>query len=77
MERKGMSAPIRRLVCCCCGAETRGRQWHNRDTGFGLCPRCADWISTRRPFGGEPCSEAEMERLYGRRGEHYDVRELQ
>src|SRR5690554_239123 len=32
---------IQRLRCACCGDMTRGRQWHNRDKGFGLCPRCA------------------------------------
>src|SRR5687768_17570220 len=35
------------LTCCCCGTSTRGRQWYNRDTGFGLCPKCARWIATR------------------------------
>jgi hypothetical protein len=32
--------PARWLLCSCCGAETRGRQWHNRDTGYGLCVSC-------------------------------------
>lgn len=26
--------PIRQLSCACCGAYVRGRQWHNRDTGY-------------------------------------------
>ena len=30
------------LICCCCNGETYGRQWYNRDTGYGLCSRCAD-----------------------------------
>jgi hypothetical protein len=35
------------LTCCCCGTSTHGRQWYNRDTGYGLCPKCAKWIATR------------------------------
>lgn len=34
--------PTRQLICNCCGAYCRGRQWHNRDTGFGLCLSCGD-----------------------------------
>lgn len=60
--------PSRYLTCCCCGDGTRGRQWWNRDTGYGLCPRCADWI-------GERESPEEMESLYGTRGVHYCVEE--
>ncbi len=29
------------LICCCCGLKFKGRQWHNRDTGYGLCNKCA------------------------------------
>jgi len=39
--------PVITLVCCCCHAPARGRQWHNRDTGYGLCAKCAQWIATR------------------------------
>lgn len=53
------------MNCAVCGAWCRGRQWWNRDTGYGLCVRCADWLKGR----GEPAEETE--RLYGRRGEHY------
>ena len=28
------------LICCCCGNWLTGRQWHNRDKGFGICTRC-------------------------------------
>ena len=55
---------IRRLLCPCCGAVTRGRQFHNQDDGHGLCERCADWIPSRWP-------ETDMERTYGVRGTHY------
>lgn len=57
---------IRRLTCCCCGASTKGRQWWNRDTGFGLCPKCADWIAGRE-------TPEDMERSYGVKGIHYAV----
>ena len=61
-------APARRLTCCCCGSSTVGRQWWNRDTGYGLCGKCADWISTRE-------SAAEMRLSYGVPGIHYSVEE--
>lgn len=55
------------LTCCCCGESTVGRQWSNRDTGYGLCAPCADWISTRGT------TDAEMHELYGIRGVHYAI----
>lgn len=30
----------RHLNCATCGAGTSGRQWWNRDTGYGVCPSC-------------------------------------
>lgn len=57
-------APAVALRCCCCGASTRGRQWFNRDTGYGICT---------------PCVNAEIGHLaasspaYGIRGVHFDV----
>ena len=59
---------VRRLRCCSCGASCRGRQWHNRDTGYGLCRDCSKWISTRQ-------SPAEMHSNYGEPGVHYNVEE--
>ncbi len=32
---------IKKLKCTCCGSYTRGRQWWNRDTGYGICNGCA------------------------------------
>ena len=55
----------KRLTCACCGASAIGRQWWNRDTGFGLCAPCAAWMESR----GE--SPDEMQRGYGVRGVHY------
>jgi hypothetical protein len=67
LAAKEASAPKpRRMLCSCCGAETRGRQWHNRDTGFGLCVACIDYC-------GKRMSADEFQRCYGNRGEHFDI----
>ena len=61
------SAPVsalRRLTCCVCGSQCRGRQWHDRDTGYGICLSCA--AEQVDIFG-----YAEARRLYGRRGVHW------
>jgi len=58
--------PVRSMVCCCCGDSARGRQWWNRDTGYGLCVPCADRIEPKE-------TAAEMVELYGQRGYHYGV----
>lgn len=59
----------RRMLCSCCGAETIGRQWHNRDTGWGLCVDCID-----RCHRGE--TEESFSRLYGERGVHFDIQNI-
>lgn len=61
--------PVVPLTCSCCGGEAHGRQWHNRDLGFGVCTRCSDWI------GGRETAEY-MVRGYGVRGEHYACGEI-
>lgn len=63
-----MSA-VRTMSCAVCGAYCRGRQWHNRDTGYGLCTECPAWLA------GRGMDAAEMERLYGKPGVHYAVTE--
>ena len=55
---------VKPLTCCCCGESTHGRQWHNRDTGYGLCPKCAQWIATRE-------TPETMHENYGEPGVHY------
>ncbi len=55
------------LICSCCGARTMGRQWHNRDKGYGLCSGCGDWIKSR----GE--SKETMKQNYGEEGVHYSL----
>ena len=60
----------RRLECCCCGGDAgRWSQWHNRDTGYGVCTKCVDWIKTRqRSNEADRPDDAEILRLYGQEG---------
>ena len=62
-------ATIRRLTCCCCGESTRGRQWWNRDTGFGMCESCITFVRERG------MSEGEIQRNYGVAGVHHSIEE--
>lgn len=55
----------RRMQCCVCGLGCQGRQWSNRDDGYGLCSACAVTLPK------EGTSPAEMENLYGKVGIHY------
>ncbi len=59
---------IRNLTCCCCSEPTQGRQWWNRDSGFGVCKNCIE-----RAFKNE--SEEELENMFGKRGYHYLIEE--
>ena len=59
-------SPIRSLECCCCGNRTRGRQWFNRDTGYGLCVACVEYCK-------RGISDDEFRSYYGERGVHFDV----
>lgn len=61
-----LSQPVRWLLCSCCGGETRGRQWHNRDTGYGLCPSCIEQCSRR-------VTPEDFRRCYGEQGIHFDT----
>jgi hypothetical protein len=63
-----MKKPIENLTCCCCTNSTRGRQWWNRDIGFGLCKKCADWIVKDKRETPEGIKER-----YGVRGIHYAI----
>lgn len=58
--------PPRTLTCCCCSNPTLGRQWSNRDTGYGLCERCALSLA-------DSLNPADMQSYYGHRGIHYDL----
>lgn len=49
-----------RKVCCCCSGDAgKWKQWHNRDTGYGMCSKCIAWVRERG------ASEAEIRDLYG------------
>lgn len=68
--------PVRTLQCCCCGAPTRGRQWWNRDKGYGLCAGCIDVCRKgfiRADHMTDEEADQEMHRSYGVRGIHYDI----
>jgi hypothetical protein len=60
--------PVRTLTCCCCGETTKGRQWWNRDTGFGICAACITRLAGRE-------TPEDTVSLYGIRGVHYAVEE--
>jgi len=64
---RALWTPPSRLTCCCCGASTTGRQWYNRDNGFGICRDCIDCIDMTRHTVTECVS------LYGVRGITYDL----
>jgi hypothetical protein len=61
-----LQKPVVWLSCCCCGASTLGRQWHNRDTGYGLCDDCIEFCHR-----GETADS--FQSLYGMKGVHYSV----
>lgn len=64
-EDKGRALPrIQTLHCACCGAVTQGRQWHNRDTGYGLCEACVPFVAER---------SEDLERNYGLANVHYAI----
>ena len=59
-------ARTRRMECCVCSDDAGRFQQHwNRDTGFGICRRCVDWLQSRGETG------AEMLNLYGVEGVNY------
>lgn len=62
--------PIKNLECCCCGAGTQGRQWWNRDTGYGLCSGCVVFCGADVELGAH-----DPEKAYGIHGYHYDLPE--
>lgn len=58
-----------KLICACCGGEALGKkQWHNQDTGYGVCPRCFALVVERE--GREQAINH-----YGRPGVHHSLDE--
>lgn len=66
-DAQAAAVPIRTLTCCCCGEPTKGRQWHNRDAGYGLCRSCAG-INTARYGAGQPGDGLAGETTYAMAG---------
>lgn len=62
-----VETPVEFLTCCCCGGELWGRQWWNRDTGFGICPGCyqINGITDKTKY----------HKSFGHRGIHWDCPE--
>lgn len=58
------SQRLRSFECCCCGGGHLGRQWHNRDTDYGICPQCATEQAAHTP-------PERMRELYGIEGVHF------
>ena len=56
-----------RLTCCVCGDYAPAwKQWWNRDRGYGLCGRCAEWLKRRPEYNPE-----EFQSYYGDEGVHW------
>lgn len=53
------------LFCSCCGACTTGRQYWNRDEGYGLCKTCMKSVLPKLGF-------KDFTRNYGTIGFHID-----
>jgi hypothetical protein len=63
-----MQKPIQKYMTCAVSGEScSGRQWHNRDTGFGLCEASYHWLKER----GE--TDASLISNYGIKGIHYMI----
>lgn len=60
---------IKTLLCNCCDSYTKGRQYWNRDTGYGICPECAK--SQIERYGIES-----VEFDNGKEGIHFNIKEV-
>lgn len=62
-----MSGKTINRICACCGESAPScGQWWNRDTGYGVCPRC--FVASLNREGWE-----ESIRLYGKPGIHHSI----
>lgn len=59
------AAPIKWLECCCCGQALQGRDWWNRDAGYGLCDDCVELCC------GGPVTLGQEYSSYGVAGVHF------
>lgn len=61
----------RHMACCVCGDFAGCWQQHwNRDTGFGICVSCVQWVRKR----GE--TETEIADLYGKEGVNWGASDV-
>lgn len=63
-----MDPKPRMLRCAVCGASVLGRQWWNRDEGFGVCVPCAERHTI---WNGVEYTRL----LFGSDGYHYNLQE--
>ncbi len=68
MQKPTKFGSRKRLTCCCCGSGLIGRQWWNRDTGFGICNNCLELCDV--------APDQEYASSYGWRGIHFDLKEV-
>ena len=61
---------LKDLHCACCGGWTRGKQYHNQDTGYGICAPCVAWIETKE-------GKDYIEDYYGKYGIHHSFKEIE
>jgi hypothetical protein len=67
MRRHAGELGLRTFRCACCdGAALAREQWHDRDFGFGVCPRCFASSVGREGY-------AQAVRYYGRPGVHHSI----
>lgn len=59
---------VKNLTCCCCGNEFRGRQWHNRDNGYGLGQCCIEYCKSNTPL-------PDFIQAYGVEGYNFNIAE--
>lgn len=67
---------VRHLGCCVCGEDAGTFEQHwNRDSGYGVCASCVDWLRAKaRTAGPGPTPgemEAEIRDLYGIEGVNF------
>lgn len=64
-EENGFVGDRKVLKCSCCGNHTMGRQFYNKDTGYGLCTQCL----VQNSVHGADVNE--MIQVFGLQGFHY------
>ena len=62
---------IQLLTCAVCSKETKGQQWFNQDTGFGLCDSCIPFVQKYEAYPGE------LKQSFGIAGTHFGILQLE